>query len=378
MSATKKPVSSKTPIVSKKPAKHPDAKKGSLFALAFTKLKANRYLSSYGTKMWNFLARRPHRSFRRTYRRDYTRSLDLPGYWAFTNYVHTVLWSNRRMLLYTAFAYAVMTVILVSFASEDLYVQVRETIDQTSGGVFTGVLGEIGKAGLLVAAGATGAFHETQSDTQGAGQVYSVFIGLLTWLTTVWLLRAVLAGRKPKMRDGLYNAGAPIVPTFLVSLVIILQILPVVLAVFGYSAAASSGLLDGGVEAMVFWSAAGLLTMLSLYWITSTLMALVIVTLPGMYPMQALRAAGDLVIGRRVRILLRLLWMALTVLMIWALVMIPIVMFDGWLKAAWASTAWLPLVPISILIMGAVTVIWTASYIYLLYRRIVEDDAEPA
>lgn len=378
MSATKKPSSSEKSVVSKKIANQAHAKNGSLLAATFAKMKTNRHISKYKARTQNFLARRPHRSFRRTYRRDYVRSLDLPGYWAFTNYVHKTLWNNRKIFLYAAFAYAVMTVILVSFASEDLYVQVRETINQTHDGAFTGVWGEIGKAGLLVAAGATGAFNETQSDTQGAGQVYSVFIGLLTWLTTVWLLRAILAGRKPKMRDGLYHAGAPIVPTFLVAMVIILQILPIALAIFGYSAAISSGLLEGGAEAMVFWSAAGLLTLLSLYWITSTLMALVIVTLPGMYPMQALRAAGDLVVGRRVRILLRLLWMALTVFVLWALAVIPIVMFDGWLKSTWVSIAWLPLVPISLLIMGAVTVIWTASYIYLLYRRIVEDDADPA
>ena len=63
---------------------------------------------------------------------------------------------------------------------------------------------------------------------------------------------------------------------------------------------------------------------------------------------------------------------------IWAVIVIPIILFDGWLKTAVDWIWWLPLVPITLIVMGALTVIWSASYVYLLYRRIVEDDALPA
>jgi hypothetical protein len=329
-------------------------------------------------RLANFRARRPHRSFRRTYRRDYTRSLTIPGYWAFTRDVQATLWRSRKLFLSVAAIYAILTATLVSLASEDAYQQIRQAIDSTSGGAFNGAWGQISKAGLLLAAGATGNFGSAQADTQGQSQIYAVFIGLLVWLTTVWLLRVLLTGRTPRMRDGLYNAGAPIVPTFMVSLVIVVQLLPVAFAVFAYNAAAASGLLDGGVEAMLFWSVAGLLTLLSLYWVTSTIMALVIVTLPGMYPMQALRTAGDLVIGRRVRILLRLLWMLGIVAVTWIVIAIPVILFDGWMKSAWAAGATLPLVPMTLLLLSALSVVWMASYVYLLYRKVVEDDALPA
>jgi hypothetical protein len=324
----------------------------------------------------NFLARRPHRSFRRTYRRDYERSLAMPGYVSFTYSVQKILWNHRRTFLCVVLAYAVMTVMLMNLSSETLYTQMRNTIDETSGSVFSGFWGEIGKAGLLLTAGMSGSFTDTSAGTQM--QISAAIVALLTWLTTVWLLRAILAGRKPKMRDGLYNAGAPLVSTLLISIVIILQALPLVLALFGYGAAVSSGLLEGGAEAMVFWSVAALLVILSFYWITSTLIALVVVTLPGMYPMQALRTAGDLVVGRRLRILLRLLWMGLMIAVAWAVIVIPIILFDGWVKSVWSVIDWLPLVPITLLIMSSITVVWAASYVYLLYRRIVEDDALPA
>ena len=94
--------------------------------------------------------------------------------------------------------------------------------------------------------------------------------------------------------------------------------------------------------------------------------------------MQASRAAGDLVVGRRLRILLRLLWLALIIILTWAVVMIPIILFDAWLKGVFPAINWLPLVPVALLVLGTVSVVWAAGYIYLLYRRIVNDDAAPA
>ena len=343
-----------------------------------SKLANIKVVSSSISNVQNLLARRPHRSFRRTYRRDYIRSMELPGYWSFTNSIRALLWKNRKIFAYVTVIYIILTVVLISFASEDTYMQLRDTLNTTGEGTFDGFWGEVGKASLILAAGVTGSLNNAELGSQTQSQIYAVIIGLLAWLTTVWLLRAILAGRKPKMRDGLYNAGAPIVPTFLVSLVVILQLLPLALAIFAYNSAVVSGLLEGGVEAMMFWSVAALLVILSLYWITSTLLALVIVTLPGMYPMRALRTAGDLVIGRRVRILLRLLWLGFTIIAAWAIIVIPIILLDGWMKSAWDWIWWLPLVPITLLLMSSVTVIWTASYVYLLYRRIVDDDALPA
>lgn len=326
--------------------------------------------------MQDLLRRRPHRSFRRTYRRDYARSLKLPGYWAFTDHVRKILWNNKRLFVWVLVVYAVLTISVVNLASESLYSELRTTLNDTTAEIFNGFWGEVGKSGLLLLGGLSGSFNNAPTDSQS--QTYMLLGGLLLWLTTVWLLRALSAGARPKMRDGLYNAGAPIVPTIFVSFVAVLQLLPVALVLYGYNAAVGSGLLDGGIEAMMFWSAAAVLVLLSAYWLTSTLIAMVIVTLPGMYPLQALRTAGDLVIGRRVRILLRLVWMLLLVAVTWAVVAIPTIMLDGWIKSIVPYFTGLPVVPVMLLVMGSVTLIWIAAYIYLLYRRIVEDDALPA
>ena len=313
-----------------------------------------------------------HRSFKRTLPRDNSRSLKLPGYFAFTKYVWRTLWAHRKIFILLALVYAVLTALMVGIASQDTYSTLKDTLNATSGDFLAGAWGEVGKAGLLFVSALTSRFSQTLSEVQ---QVYAVLITLLAWLTSVWLLRNILAGHKVKLRDGLYSAGSPILATFIVALLLMVQLLPIALALIGYVAASASGLLAGGVEAMLFWFAAGLLAVLSLYWVTSTFFALVIVTLPGMYPFQAIKTAGELVIGRRLRILLRLLWMAAGILIIWGLIMIPMILFDTWLKNIWPAINWVPIIPILLLAISAFTIVWASSYIYLLYRKVVADDA---
>lgn len=323
----------------------------------------------------SYLKRRPHRSFRRTLRRDYARPLNLPGYWAFTAYVRKTLWDNRKTFILLAVVYAVLTVFMVGIASQDTYTTLANTLNAAGGNVLNNGLGEVSKASLLFITAITGGLSQSLTDAQ---KIYAGLITLLTWLTSVWLLRNILAGHKVKLRDGLYSAGSPILSTFIVALLLLVQLLPFALALIGFSAASASGLLAGGVEAMLFWIVAGLLTVLSLYWITSTAFALVIVTLPGMYPFQAIKTAGDLVIGRRLRILLRLLWMVIGVVVSWALVMIPIILLDSWIKGVWSAISWVPTIPLILLALGALTIVWVSSYIYLLYRKVVADESAPA
>ncbi|HRN97223.1 MAG TPA: hypothetical protein PLZ58_02130 [Candidatus Saccharibacteria bacterium] len=363
----KSPKQTAKKLVNKKPVKL--TKKQALM------LSARQPFSTMRSKSSAFLKRRPHRSFRRTRRRDYVRSLELPGYFAFTTYVHKTLWKNRKLIAAMVVVYALLTALMVGVASQDTYTTLSDTLRETGGSIFDGNFGELGKASLLFIAAMTGGLSQTLTEVQ---QVYAAILGLMVWLTTVWLLRNILAGHKVKLRDGLYNASAPILSTFVVVIVMLVQLLPFALALIGYSAAMASGLLAGGVEAMIFWLSAGLLTALSLYWITSTAVALVVVTLPGMYPFRAIKTAGDLVVGRRLRILLRMLWMGLMISLVWIVIMIPIILLDTWVKGIWPVIDWIPTIPLALLIMGSMTLVWSSSYIYLLYRRIVADDSDPA
>ena len=320
-----------------------------------------------------FLMRRPHRSFKRTLRRDYARSLSLPGYWEFTGSVWVYLWRRRRIFGGLVLLYAAVSVVLGGITGQDTFQQISELLNRSAGEVIKGAWGSVGQAGVLLVS----AFL-TPGNLSAEQQMYLGVSSVLLWLTTVWLLREMMAGRNPKLRDGLYSAGAPVVASLAIVLVAIIQLIPLAIAALVYVGLIASGLLQEGVGMMLYWGFAATIALLVLYWMTPTFLALVIVTLPGIYPMQALRAAGDIAVGRRVRILYRILWMLLIVALAWAAVMIPTVLFDTGIKNAIPAIKSVPFVPVVAALMGATSAVWTSAYIYILYRRIVDDDASPA
>jgi hypothetical protein len=201
---------------------------------------------------------------------------------------------------------------------------------------------------------------------------------LITWMTTVWLLREYLAGRKPSLRDGLYNASAPLVSTLVVGLVLMLQFVPFGIMLIAQSALGSVGISLDGFGGMLFYILMALVSALSLYWMTASFIALVIVTLPGMYPIRAIKAAGNLVIGRRLRILYRLLWAFGVVVITWVVTVVPLVMITGSIGNTFEGLKSVPIVPFFVVFLSAATVVWLCAYIYLLYRKVVEDDASPS
>lgn len=91
-------------------------------------------------------------------------------------------------------------------------------------------------------------------------------------MAIVWFLRHRLKGITVNVRDAIYNAGAPIVPTLVVALVRMFQLLPGAIGVIIYFAALNLGIISGGVESMLFAVAALLLVVLSLYWVAGTLL----------------------------------------------------------------------------------------------------------
>jgi hypothetical protein len=334
-----------------------------------------RWQSSIKERVSNLLMRRPHRSFKKTERRDYQRSLALPGYWALTNDVRKILWRNKKLFLALALIYGILTFVVVGLVSQASFKDYADTLRESGGKLFEGQWWEIGQAAILFTGGVLGALNNSPGDVE---KFVAVLLGLLVWLTTIWLLRAIMAGKRPYLRDALYNAGAPIISTFLVFLIAAIQLLPVALAALAFAAASTTGLVDDGIESMVFWAFELLLLTLTLYWITSTLFGMVVVTLPGMYPFNAIRTAGDLVIGRRIRILLRLLWGIWLTIAIWAVVMIPLILLDTWLKSIYSWFAWFPLIPILLLVIASLSIVWLSAYMYIFYRKVVDDDAAPA
>lgn len=341
------------------------------FSVASKLQHLSRKLSA---KRKQYMVRRPHRSFKRTHARDYRRSLTMPGYVSFTVIVFREIIGHWRTFASLALVYVVIVAVLGGVTNQDTYTEIGSLIKESSSALDSNGLGKVGQATLLLVS----AFATGPTGLSADQQVYLAIALLFVWLSSVWLLREYKLGRKPRMRDALYSSGSPLISTLIVLIVLLLQLLPIGIIALVYSALTSVGILDGGFSAMLFWVVAVLVFTLVMYWIVSTLVALVVVTLPGMYPMQAIKAAGDLVIGRRLRIMYRMLWGFGVAVLSWAVVMVPLVMFDTWLKDLWPAVEAVPIMPIAAAAAGSLVTIWISSYTYLLYRKVVDDAAPPA
>ena len=334
--------------------------------------RSDRFRAALKKRQQAFLARRPHRSFRRTRRRDYVVATGLPGYVAFTRQVGRLLRANAILFFFVVVTFSLISLALAGITSQETYRQAQGLLNESKGEIFQGTIGKIGEAGLLLLSGFTGGSSNLSSEQQ----IYLGLTLLLTWLASIWLLREVLAGRKPRFRDGLYSSGAPIVSTTLIVLVMLIQLIPVGVVSLVYAALAGVGIVSGGFGAMIFAVIAILALTLVLYWMVPSFIALVIVTLPGMYPFAALRAAGDLVVGRRLAILYRILWLLMLIIIGWLVVMVPLVILDGWLKNLWQWYEGVPIVPVLVTTASTATLVWSSAYIYMLYRKLVDYGAK--
>lgn len=278
------------------------------------------------------------------------------------------------MFLSMIILYALIIIFLGIITSQSTYDSIGKLVSESLGKIFDSGVGQLLNAGMLT-------FSSLAIDTTSLRAEQGVMLALLvlmTWLTAVWLLREILLGLKPKLRDGLYNATAPLISTSVVLLILLIQLSPVGIMALAYSALVSVHILTEGFGMMLFGLLAASVLTLVLYWVTSTIIALVVVALPGMYPLRAIQAASDLVVGRRLRIMLRIVWAFVYSSAIWCVVMVSLVLLERGLssKLKWLESV--PIVPFAGAFMMALLFVWLAAYIYLLYRKVVADDAKPA
>ena len=314
---------------------------------------------------------RLHKSFRRSYREDYVRDLEVPGilYHIFATF--KIFFKNWKIFLPLLILVVCLSILFVGLMSEDSYRQFQDILDETTKQMNMDDIGNFAKSGLLlISTITTGGLSGGSSES---ATVFAVIIFLIIWLTTIFILRHRLAGHELKLRDALYNAATPLISTFVVFIMIIIQCIPLFVLIIALSAAIQTNFLATPFYALVFFIFAMLMIIISSYLLSSSLIGLVAVTAPGMYPMRALRTASDLMAGRRVRFILRLVALFIALAVIWILVMLPLILFDLWMRQ-FEWTANVPFVPICLLTMTCFTGIYVSTYIYLYYRWMLNYD----
>lgn len=277
----------------------------------------------------------------------------LPG--AFRLFQSSVLTLAKHWKLFAAVAliYGALNFVLVQglqFAIGGVS-ESKSILDE----VFAGNWGQLA-SGLTIFMYFLGSMGDTSTPTAG---VYQFILTLIISLAVIWLLRQVYAGNAVRARDGFYRGMAPLVQFVLVLLVVGVQLIPLALGLLLYSNVTSTGVAATGLEQLLWAVLAFLLSLVSLYMITSSVFALYVVTLPDMTPMRALRSARQLVANRRWMVMRKILFLPLAVVVVAAVIVVPFILFVTPL-AAWVFMA-----------LSMVFLPFAHSYLYALYRAML-------
>ncbi len=201
-----------------------------------------------------------------------------------------------------------------------------------------------------------GSFGSNSSNVAG---LYQTLLLLIISLVLIWALRHVYAGKAIRARDAFYKGLTPFIPFILVLLVVGLQFLPLVLGVGLYNIMVGGGIAIGIIEKFLVIVILFALAVVSVYWTSSSILALYVVTLPDMAPVQALRNARELVRHRRWIVLRKMLFLPVALIVVSAVILIPI-----------ASI----ITPVAPMVFFALTVLAVAvvhSYLFALYRELL-------
>lgn len=315
---------------------------------------------------------RLHRSFKRSYHEDYQRKTELPSLTSQASAAFKMFFKFWKIFLPLLLIFVGLYIFLIGAMSENTLADVKANVEQTNKDVADGKIGTVGKAGLtLLGIISTGGLT-TMNDAQ---VVIAVLLFTIIWLVTIYLARHLLAGHQEiKMRDGFYSALSPLVSTLVVGLIIFLEAVPIMLTIIVFQVALTTEFLSTPFYALLFFMFAALMITLSLYLLSSSFFAIIVVSAPGLYPLTAVRMAKNLIMGRRLRFLIRVFYLVIIVALLYLLLLMPAIILDGALKAqfSWLADNKIPFVAIIQLTITVFIFIYLSIYFYLFYRALLD------
>lgn len=208
-----------------------------------------------------------------------------------------------------------------------------------------------GFASLLGSSGASGS---------STGSTLQSILFVLESLVIIWALRHLLSGQAISVKLAYYKAMAPLIPFLLVILVIIIQLLPMTIGGTVLAAVATSVFTNSGVATVISSLIFAALAIWSLYMVSASVFALYIVTLPDMQPRQALRSARDLVRFRRLAVLRKVFFMPLFLIIVMGIIIVPLIVYAP------------AIVPAVFYILSMLAILFIHTYLYNLYRGLLE------
>jgi hypothetical protein len=263
------------------------------------------------------------------------------------------LWAHKKLFLKLLVIAAILNIFLVKGFTTVNNVEELKEIIQSFTEVSTNRLYE----GFTIFSVLVGNSSSASTDV---GSTYQYILVVILSLAYIWTLRKTFLPKVAiRAKDAFYQGMYPLIPFLIVIFIIGLQLIPMVMAAFLYQTVVAGGLAANNLEAAIWLILTSLLSLLSLYMITSSIFSLYIVTLPRTGPLQALRSARGLVLHRRWTIMRKFLFLPLVFMIIAALLVIPTIIVAPWFAE------WL------LYLLGVAGLLVGHSYGYHLYRELL-------
>lgn len=263
------------------------------------------------------------------------------------------LYRYKKLFLGVLAIYAIMNILFVKGLSGNFQLEtLRRQLSSTFGGQLSTLSTGIALFGLLI-----GSSSSSQNESASA---YQTLIVIIISLALIWGLRRTYGKpSKLRIRDAFYQGMYPLVPLFVVLFFILLQLIPFAISSSIYSIIQGGGLAVTGIERFIFLFifVAGL--GVSVYFLSSSIFAFYIVTIPNIQPRMALKQARKLVKYRRLVIIRKLLFLPVALLVFAAAVLIPMIII------------FTPAAEILFFVFTILVLAVFHSYMYTLYRELL-------
>ncbi len=262
------------------------------------------------------LRKRPQYKTFRLHKRVKHPAPALPGWWQLVKKTFRLLFVNKRNLLSFFFAYGLLYFIFVrGFSSPVDIGSVRDSFNQVLARDISTLATNFTVLALMI-----------QSTTSAAGDIQGLYQSIFLVagsLALIWLFRQQQAGNKVSMKDAFYRGMYPIIPFILVLVIIGFQTVPASVGNYLFRTVIDNDLAVNMTEQAVWLLLFLVLVLLSVFLISSSIIALYVVTLPEMTPMRALKKAKALVEFRRFSVMRKLLALLFVLLVLFVGIIFP-------------------------------------------------------
>ena len=298
------------------------------------------------------IRKRPQYKSFRMHKRVKHHDPKLPSWWGITKKAFRLIKANKKNILKFFFIYGLFYFIFVrGFSSPVNIDDIRNSFDEIADSEVSALATNFTVFSLLI-----------QSTTNAAGDIaglYQMFFLVVSALALIWLFRQQQAGNKVTIKDAFYRGMYPLVPFIIIVVVIGLQTLPASIGNFLFKSVIDSGLAINTLEQTIWLLLFLGLLLLSLFMISSSLIALLVVTLPEMTPKIALKKAKELVEFRRFSILRKVLALCLVLVILFVSIVFPALFIS-------ASLAQILYFALTILVVP-----FAVAYLFVLYRELL-------